>query len=111
MLIKINRYLDPYSSTRPGTPAFFGNLSFVLHLSNKTRIGCANFTLQSAGGYPSPSAGSAIPLPSPSGSYNGTATVKPTLSPTASKPAQFTGAAAKVVGGGAWVAGMLALVL
>ncbi|OAA62625.1 cytosolic cu zn superoxide dismutase [Niveomyces insectorum RCEF 264] len=36
-------YLDLFASTAPGNPAFFGNLSFVLHYPNKTRISCANF--------------------------------------------------------------------
>ncbi|KAL1792025.1 hypothetical protein ACET3X_009776 [Alternaria dauci] len=42
-------YTDLYSATLPSDPAFFGALSFVVHLSNKTRIGCANFTMVSAG--------------------------------------------------------------
>ncbi|KAF2034927.1 Cu,Zn superoxide dismutase-like protein, partial [Setomelanomma holmii] len=97
-------YIDPYSSTIPGTPAFFGDLSFVLHLSNKTRIGCANFKVQ--GGFAVPSGGSSLPAPSAIGPYNTTVTVKPTggypVAPTStslSKPPQFTGAAAKVAGG------------
>jgi len=94
-------YLDPYSATRPDSNAFFGNLSFVLHLSNKTRIGCANFTMV-GGGYPvaSPSAGTA--LPRPSGGVNATASIQPPVNtpvgptPTTSPPAQFTGAAARM---------------
>ncbi|CAN9088097.1 unnamed protein product [Alternaria alternata] len=42
-------YTDLYSATLPSDPAFFGALSFVVHLSNKTRIGCANFTMIDAG--------------------------------------------------------------
>ncbi|KAG9186527.1 hypothetical protein G6011_09635 [Alternaria panax] len=42
-------YTDLYSATLPSDPAFFGALSFVVHLSNKTRIGCANFVKISAG--------------------------------------------------------------
>ncbi|KIV99456.1 uncharacterized protein PV09_08882 [Verruconis gallopava] len=38
-------YVDNYISLTPGTPAFMGNRSFVLHFSNKTRITCANFKL------------------------------------------------------------------
>lgn len=97
------RYIDPYSATRPDSNAFFGNLSFVLHLSNKTRIGCANFTVQ----------GVAPPSP-PYSIGNSTATLKPTgaAAPTTSPPAQFTGAAAKLVGGtGALIAAAAALVL
>ncbi|KAL5120252.1 Cell surface superoxide dismutase [Cu-Zn] 4 [Pleosporales sp. CAS-2024a] len=89
------QYLDPYLSLTPGTPAFFGNLSFVVHLANKTRIGCANFQMQTA---PAPSG-------TPLGSYNGTATW-PTgglpPSPTYSAPS-FTGAAAHPAGAAAAV--------
>ncbi|KAH8730984.1 superoxide dismutase [Phaeosphaeriaceae sp. PMI808] len=109
-------YIDTYSSTRPDSKAFFGNLSFVLHLSNKTRIGCANFTIPGA---TLPSGGSSLALPSPTAPYNagnGTATIKPTgvvpMTPSSSKPAQFTGAAAKVAGGtGALLVAAAALVL
>jgi hypothetical protein len=38
-------YTDSYVSLTPGTPAFFGNRSIVLHYANKTRIACANFNL------------------------------------------------------------------
>jgi hypothetical protein len=36
-------YTDKFVSLIPGTPAFFGNRSIVLHYANKTRIACANF--------------------------------------------------------------------
>jgi hypothetical protein len=115
MLIRIKRYIDPYSSLNPSSNAFFGNLAFVLHLSNKTRIGCANFTAQGTG-YAVPSAGSSIPYPTATGAYNSTMTVKPTggapITPTASAPSQFTGAAVKVAGGaGALLAAAVAMVL
>jgi len=101
------RYVDPYSSTDPKSNAYFGNLSFVLHLANKTRIGCANFAMPGAPmptGYPG---GNATMSVMPTGS----ATVKPT--PTApSNPGQFTGAAVKIAGGaGAMLAAAAALVL
>jgi hypothetical protein len=112
----MTRYVDPYSSTNPDSPAFFGKLSFVLHLSNKTRIGCANFALQGAA--PVPSSGASLPAPSATGHYNGTVTVKPTggapITPTPAtpKPSQYTGAAVKVAGGvGAMLAAAAALVL
>ncbi|RYO72374.1 hypothetical protein AA0113_g1232 [Alternaria arborescens] len=56
-------YTDLYSATLPSDPAFFGALSFVVHLSNKTRIGCANFTMIDAGtnGYGAPPASSYAP--------------------------------------------------
>lgn len=42
-------YVDLYASTLEGNPAYFGDLSFVLHFANKTRISCANFVQISAG--------------------------------------------------------------
>ncbi len=39
-------YVDLFTSTNPASPSFFGNLSFVLHYPNKTRITCANFVVQ-----------------------------------------------------------------
>jgi hypothetical protein len=38
-------YTDNYVSLTPGSAAFMGNRSFVLHYLNKTRIACANFQL------------------------------------------------------------------
>jgi hypothetical protein len=35
-----------FLSTQENTKAFIGNLSVVVHSSNKTRLTCANFTLQ-----------------------------------------------------------------
>ncbi|EFX06134.1 cytosolic cu zn superoxide dismutase [Grosmannia clavigera kw1407] len=63
----IATYRDLYTSTKPGNPAFFGNLSFVLHYSNKTRITCANFILQNAS-YTSTDNGTATATPYPSSS-------------------------------------------
>jgi hypothetical protein len=104
-ILTANRYVDAFSSTIPGTPAYFGNLSFVLHLANKTRIGCANFM----------SGDHSVPYPTP----NATASIMPTghgpvvsISPSATKPAQFTGAAIKLVGGtGAMLAAAAAFIL
>ncbi|CAK7220575.1 hypothetical protein SBRCBS47491_004235 [Sporothrix bragantina] len=58
-------YHDLFVSTNPASPAFFGNLSFVLHYPNKTRISCANFVQEAAvhGGH---------------GHGNGNGTAKPT---------------------------------
>lgn len=112
-------YVDPYSSTTPGTPAFFGDLSFVVHLSNKTRIGCANFTQLTPGVVsPTVSIGS-IPKPSEAPIYNTTAVITapttglPIRPTTAAPPAQVTtNAAAQIVGGtGAMLALAAALVL
>ncbi|KAI4609054.1 uncharacterized protein J4E87_005172 [Alternaria ethzedia] len=101
-------YTDLYSATLPSDPAFFGALSFVVHLSNKTRIGCANFTMVSAGegeGYPAASssaamssapamssgyamppttASSGFAMPSGSPAYNATSTGM--MSPTTGMP-------------------------
>ena len=115
----MNRYVDPYSATLATNPAFFGNLSFVVHLSNKTRIGCANFTQLAPGGptKPSPSSGG-IPKPSEAPRYNttiatpiptGGAPVVPSASP--SGPAEFPGAAAKVVAGPAALFALVAALL
>lgn len=112
-----NRYLDPYSSIRSDDPAFFGNLAFVFHLSNKTRIGCANFTLEvpSESAKPYPSSSAALPKPTDAPIYNTTSASTPgptagvpvTPSSSPSPPAEFPGAAAKVVVG---PAALLALV-
>lgn len=108
-------YFDQYSATNMADPSFFGNLSFVLHLSNKTRIGCANF-VKVGGATPS----SGVLLPSASASASGPSyntTTKPTgtpsaPTPTSSKAPQFTGAAAKVAGGaGAFLVAAAALML
>jgi hypothetical protein len=66
-----------------------------------------------------PSSGASLPAPSATGPYNTTMSVKPTggspVTPTSAYsavPSQFTGAAAKVVGGaGAILAAAAALVL
>lgn len=40
-----SQYTDAFLSTDPSSPAFFGNLSVVIHTSNVTRITCANFQI------------------------------------------------------------------
>ena len=111
----MNRYVDVFTATRPNDPSFFANLSFVVHLSNKTRIGCANFTMLAPGGSYTPSpastaSSSSIPYPSESARYNtsvipsASATTGAPIPPTSaspSAPAQFSGAASKIVGGSA----------
>lgn len=118
----MRRYVDSYLSTRPDVNSYFGNLSIVVHLSNKTRIACANFTQLSAGegsGYPASSvmlstgvsSGYAMPTGS-SGSYNSSVpatlsgTSKPTtgvpISPSSTSPSTpqtTSNAASKLVGG------------
>jgi hypothetical protein len=39
-------YADMYAATNPESEAYFGDLSFVLHFANSTRITCANFELK-----------------------------------------------------------------
>lgn len=124
-------YLDLYSATRPDVNSYFGNLSLVVHLSNKTRIACANFTQLSAGEEPSYPVSSIIlstavssgyAVPTESGHYNSsvpTGASSPTTgvpiapSSTSSSTPEFTGAASKLVSGaaGAIVAAAAALLL
>lgn len=130
-----NRYVDLYSATRPDSNAYFGNLSVVVHLSNKTRIACANFTQLSAGelpGYPvssinlSTGVSSGYALPTGSGGYNSSApaTASSTATPTTAVPispssasssaiVEFTAAANKFASGaaGAVAAAAVALML
>jgi hypothetical protein len=126
-----NRYSDAFLSTNPADPSFFGHLSFVVHLSNKTRIGCANFSIiggasgATSSGYaalPSTTASSGFAHPSGSSVYNSTtvvatstATIGQPIAPSsasASAPPQFTNAAAKVAGSaGVLLAAAAALVL
>jgi hypothetical protein len=100
------RYTDPYSSTDPKSPAYFGNLSFVLHLANKSRIACANFG----------PAGAPVPSYSPGNStISATPTAGMPVVPTSTSSSTlppFTGAAVKIVGGtGAMLAAAAALLL
>ncbi|KAF2150080.1 hypothetical protein K461DRAFT_281325, partial [Myriangium duriaei CBS 260.36] len=90
-------YKELYLSTDPSSQYFVGTKSIVIHTSNTTRLTCANFQL--TGG---------------SGSGNGTGTSGANSTSTSSgsgsgtsstAPAQYTGAASKVVAGGA-VAGL-----
>jgi hypothetical protein len=103
-------YLDLYSSTDPTNPAYFGNLAVVVHLSNKTRIACANFTAIAPGvsslpGVPTASSGHHLPtgtgilnnsytVPAPSGTGTGspsTTAGQPTFSSAApTQPTQPT---------------------
>lgn len=117
-------YVDLYSATREDSNAFFGHLSFVVHLSNKTRIGCANFTQLSPGEGVKPSASvssGGIPKPSEPPRYNTTVVASATtpglpIAPTSASgtplPEVTRNAAAKVIGGtGALLAAAAALVL
>lgn len=60
-------YTDKFLSLVPGTPAYFGNRSLVVHFANKTRITCANFTTISTG-YETPVVPGGLSTAAPSGS-------------------------------------------
>jgi hypothetical protein len=125
-------YVDLYSSTRPDINSYFGNLSVVVHLSNKTRIACANFTQLSSGedsSYPvssiilSTRVSSGYAQPTESGHYNTTIIATPTgtaspstgvpISPSSASPSapEFTDAAPKLVSGAASVVVAIAAAL
>jgi len=82
------QYVDPFLSTDPVSPAFFGDKSVVVHTANTTRITCANFKL----------------MGSASGSGNGTASSNASSVVVSPTPTQtivpYTGAAGKVSGFG-----------
>ncbi|KAI9726029.1 MAG: hypothetical protein M1828_002037 [Chrysothrix sp. TS-e1954] len=87
-------YVDPYLSTDPSSPYFFGAKSIVVHSGNTTRLTCANFMM----GSNSSASGVAA-----------TTGVMPTAAATmTAASAQFTGAATKATVGGAAV-GLAAL--
>jgi hypothetical protein len=111
-------YVDEYSSTIPGEAAYFGNLSVVVHLSNKTRIACANFTMVEPAApeepsqtyEPAPSStciSTGVPYPTDGGHYNttlptGTSApypVTPSSTPSSTPLPEFTGAASKLSSG------------
>lgn len=123
LLTAIHSYTDDWLATFSEDPSFFGDKSIVVHLSNKTRIGCANFKLQSeqpvtVSGYatasptPSKSACKAKPSASmPGGGSNGTAPAPPTGAPvpptaTPSGPIESEGGASTLMvsGGAAFLA-------
>ncbi|CAK7233126.1 hypothetical protein SCUCBS95973_008489 [Sporothrix curviconia] len=105
-------YHDLFASTNPADPAFFGNLSFVLHYPNKTRITCANFVQEAAvhhghGGGKGNGTGTAKPT--------GTGSVAPSKTPgsfvTVSAAAASAGfASTRVAALGAGAAGILAAI-
>ncbi|KAF1831869.1 hypothetical protein BDW02DRAFT_30529 [Decorospora gaudefroyi] len=106
-------YTDAYLSTDPSDPAFFGDLSFVIHLANKTRIGCANFAMvdmdHSPPSYGTVSTTSSSDMAHPSVMPPHNATVSTTATATIGLPVMpssstttglpvFSGAAVKVAG-------------
>lgn len=116
-------YSDLYLATTPSDPSYLGNLSIVVHLSNKTRIGCANFSAI-ASGVPTTSApvsvgtssGYALPTGhngthSPSSTAGSSPTGTPISPTSAISPLPTSGAQKLVAGAGALVAGAAALML
>ncbi|KAF2182205.1 Cu,Zn superoxide dismutase-like protein [Zopfia rhizophila CBS 207.26] len=116
-------YNDPYSATDPKNPAYFGNLSIVFHLANKTRIGCANFSA-AANGIPTASSGFALPTgahhnatlsistsATGTGSPDSGATEPSSTPPSPSAPLATGGATRMALNAGAVVAGAAALMM
>ena len=66
-------YLDLYASTNVADAGYFGDLSFVIHYENSTRLACANFVKEHSKPHPTPG-------------HNSTVTLRPTSNPTGSKP-------------------------
>lgn len=97
----VAQYADPFLSTDPSSPAFFGDKSVVIHTENATRITCANFMMIGGGA----SAGNGTMMPN--GTYGGGNGSSPS-SPTMSSPPAYTGGAAQVAGWSA--AGLMAMV-
>ena len=95
-----DKYTDDYLSTTPGDPAFFGNLSFVVHAADDTRLNCGNFHLVS------PSTQTPAPTPSTTTSRQPSASFPIA---TTSSPPLFVGAASSV-GGASPVTLFMALV-
>jgi hypothetical protein len=111
-----DEYNDYYISTTPGSPAYFGNLSVVVHSNDLTRLNCGNFELVSS----SPTTGAAGASPHAAKGKNSTATasvsattVKASPSPQSQSPPLFDGAASttrELSVGAALLAGALAAV-
>jgi len=86
----LDEYTDDYLSTIPGDPAFFGNLSFVVHAANNTRLNCGNFYRLSAS--------TPTPIPTPAASTAPPQQPSASLPATTSSPPLFVGAASSVSG-------------
>ncbi|KAF1975090.1 Cu,Zn superoxide dismutase-like protein [Bimuria novae-zelandiae CBS 107.79] len=121
-------YNDAYLATLLSDPSYFGDKSIVVHLSNKTRIACANFKQLSPGNASTTASagssyGTALPTGGSHGGHNSTASatatsttgapIAPTASPTASpaQPPPGSGAAKVAVSGAALFAFVAALMI
>ena len=93
-------FVDPFLSTDPSSPSFFGGLGFVIHTGNTSRLTCANFEMMSANGTMG------------TNGTMGNTTMIPGPTPTGSSP-EFTGAAARIGAGVGCVvaAGLFAFVV
>ncbi|OAA71459.1 cytosolic Cu/Zn superoxide dismutase [Cordyceps fumosorosea ARSEF 2679] len=78
----IAEFVDPFVSLEPGSPAFFGNASFVVHYANTTRLTCADFHLVDTLPSPSPDCGQAHPT----GGYASPSASRGVGSPTIGNP-------------------------
>ena len=109
----MKRYSDAYLATDNKDPSYVGNLSIVVHKSNKTRISCANFVLKGNGTVPATTA-APYSTPSPTGGLNLTAVLSTHTNtggpkPTSPPPAQQPPNAAHKVAAGAGALAMAAL--
>ncbi|KAN0069932.1 Superoxide dismutase, copper/zinc binding domain containing protein [Elaphomyces granulatus] len=87
-------YTDDYLSTKRGDPAFFGNLSLVVHAGNDARLNCGNFNCLPAS--------TPTPTPASTPTQQSTASLYPAGT---SSPPLFVGAASSL--GGTSLAAML----
>lgn len=88
LTITLNSYVDLFLSTEKDTPAFVGDLSIVVHSSNKSRLSCANFSIQGTNlgaGSPGPAQSSSPISSHPSVATAGPPTVRP--APSSMPPA------------------------
>jgi len=90
-------YHDLYAATKEGDEAFFGDLSFVLHYANSTRLACANFVKQEVAPNPTdchpPNSPVPTGTPTPTGPPGSDPTGPPDSDPTAPVPPPSDGAA------------------
>ena len=95
-VLTVDSYVDPYLSTVPGSPYFFGDKSVVLHTTNTTRLICANF-VQVSGSSPNGTAtGTAGGSSTPTGPSS-TASVQPYMGAGVRESAGMFGVFAAIV--------------
>ncbi|KAM0462662.1 hypothetical protein ACHAPV_003486 [Trichoderma viride] len=90
-------YFDLYTSMKPDNPAFFGNLSIVVHYANKTRLTCANFaklqvsSSNTESAHTTTSSRTATKAPVTTGAHKIVGTLNSTISRNATGPHHTTG--------------------